>query len=246
MKRNRYLLLVALLMMFSSCTIQKREYLKGFSVNWHSSKSKNEKQLKQIESADMDDSKKISNTESQESNLGETPATDSKIPELHPDSKFMASKNTEVNPLILAPIENHMITESKSITNTPVRFNEVVRKVDEHKRQQKRADDAEVLNIIMAIVVFVFGVLALISVIWGLAGIVGTIAGGLFWPMGSPAISALVLGLVAYLLGQIFDKKGADSGDFGVFLRLGRLFGLIGMIGGAVLLVLGLLFAAIF
>lgn len=237
--KNKFLLgVLGLSTVLSSCTITKREHLKGYHVEWN----KKEKQAQTF--AYKPSSENVNPTsipeEVQEASSQEIPtfATTGAEINLAPrtTTEVFSEKNED-------PSKAPMVEGSNQKS-----LKQIAQEIKANKKDFKKptADADEVLNTVFSFVSFGLGILSLVFSIWAIAGMVMTIVTGLFATGGVPALMALLFGLSAFIIALIFAKRGADSGKFSAFLKMGKLFGLIGMIVGAVTLIMTIIFAVIF
>jgi hypothetical protein len=238
MKSKILLGILGLSTVLSSCTITKREHLKGYHVDWN----KKEKQSQTF----------INKPNSVKATLTLNPELIQEVPSL--EIPAFASANLEIDQDPKTVSEAYTIAHdakpntSNVETASPKSLKQIAQEVKLQKKNFKKpaADADEVLNTVFSFVSFGLGILSLVFSVWAMVGMVMTIVTGLFLTGGVPALMALLFGLSAFIIALIFAKRGADSGKFGAFLKMGTIFGLIGMIVGAVTLIMTIIFAVIF
>jgi hypothetical protein len=237
--KNKILLgILGLSTVLSSCTITKREHLKGYHVEWN----KKEKQVQTL--SNKPNSESVNPTsipeKVQEASSQEIPsfATTSAEIDLAPRTATEVFSGKNEDPSNTREVES----------SSPKSLKQIAQEIKAKKKNFKKpaADADEVLNTVFSFVSFGLGILSLVFSVWAIVGMVMTIVTGLFATGGVPALMALLFGLSAFIIALIFAKRGADSGKFSAFLKMGKLFGLIGMIVGAVTLIMTIIFAVIF
>ncbi len=229
---------LVLITVLSSCTITKREHLKGYHVDW----KKKEKQAQTITyRPNLEKANLLSKSEEiHEASFHEVPAfvTASSEIDLSPRTTPEVIQNVSEDP-----------SNTKDVRqSSPNSLKQIAQEIKAKKKHFKKpaADANTILNTIFSFVSFGMGILSMIFSIWAIVGMVMTIVTGLFITGGVPALMALLFGLSAFIIALIFAKRGADSGKFAPFLKMGKLFGLVGMIVGAVTLIMTIIFAVIF
>jgi hypothetical protein len=238
MKSKILPVILVLTTVLSSCTITKREHLKGYHVDWN-------KKEKQTQSVTYKSTSEKANLSSKSEDLQE--ASTRKI-------QAFAATSSEID---LSPRTTPEVVQNLSEvpSNTmdvaqasPISLKQIAQEIKAKKKHFKKpaADANTILNTIFSFVSFGMGILSMVFSIWAIVGMVMTIVTGLFATGGVPALMALLFGLSAFIIALIFAKKGADSGRFAPFLNMGKIFGLVGMIVGAITLIMTIIFAVIF